>query len=192
MHVFDGYRRLRNTLEEYGVYTRDHASLAEREAGNSGHRVETCGSSAERLLSVSPMQSAFRKLSLSRSTTINGNFPLSSVSSPATTGPSTSSSSGGSGSGGYPIIILDCEFPRTHRRSSFGLALTEKQLVSRTLLLNRWMGLLLQHYPKYPAKVQELISDFLGLTYFPVVERTDISDVDMQYSSFASKVYLIM
>ncbi len=176
-YAFDRYRALRDALEEFNIFT-DIDRMATFAATNRSALLNSAIAPPPR----SPT-SAARTASVARTASISG----------GRTGSITSPPAAPIGADGHLVAtVLNCGFPRTHRRSSFGIALTDRQLSERTVQLNNWMGLLLQHFPRYPSSAQEMISNFLGLTYFPIVERCDITDVDMQYKSFSSKVYLIM
>jgi hypothetical protein len=85
-------------------------------------------------------------------------------------------------------IILGASFPKTYRRSSMGMSLTENEiktrfvlvtsvvlsllihisfLSSRTAELNFWMGRLLLQYHEFHKEAQELINEFLNLDDSP-------------------------
>jgi hypothetical protein len=60
-------------------------------------------------------------------------------------------------------IVIEAKFPRTHKRSAFGISLTEKEIMQRTAELNHWLGALLAKFPQFTSTVQELIQEFLQL-----------------------------
>eukprot|EP01031_Cornospumella_fuschlensis_P027566 gene27566-33292_t len=64
---------------------------------------------------------------------------------------------------GARVCVVEARFPRTYRRSSWGIKMTDAQLLQRQVLLNRYMGALLSKFQTYPREAQELIKDFLML-----------------------------
>jgi hypothetical protein len=62
-------------------------------------------------------------------------------------------------------VVLDCEFPRTFKRSAMGISLSETQLQERCALLNHWMGLLLKGFVSFSPKAQELLLTFFAMPY---------------------------
>lgn len=88
-------------------------------------------------------------------------------------------------------IVIDAPFPKTFRRSSLGINLSEQQLqmryvvvvvadgwircvlslflslsfsVYRVVMLNNWMGVLLRAFNSLPADAQQAILSFVGIT----------------------------
>eukprot|EP01033_Poteriospumella_lacustris_P017323 gene17323-12381_t len=61
-------------------------------------------------------------------------------------------------------IVIDAPFPKTFRRSSLGINLSEQQLQMRVVMLNNWMGVLLRAFNSLPADAQQAILSFLGIT----------------------------
>jgi hypothetical protein len=51
-------------------------------------------------------------------------------------------------------IIIDAAFPKTFRRSSLGMSLTEQQLQMRVVMLNNWFGALLKMFVTMPNDAQ--------------------------------------
>lgn len=60
-------------------------------------------------------------------------------------------------------VIIEASFPRTFKRSSLGLGLSDSQLRTRTAELNRYMGALMTKYHLYPREAQEVINNFVLL-----------------------------
>lgn len=60
-------------------------------------------------------------------------------------------------------IVIDAAFPKTFRRSSLGLGLTEQQAAARVVLLNHWLGALLRSFRSLPSDAQALILAFFHL-----------------------------
>lgn len=52
------------------------------------------------------------------------------------------------------IVVIPAPFPRTYRRSALGFGLSESQLQTRVVMLNRWMGQLLKSFPRLPEKAK--------------------------------------
>ena len=55
------------------------------------------------------------------------------------------------------IVVIEATFPKTYRRSSYGVPLTEKQIQDRGAKLNRWMGVLMSKFHLLPSDCQEYI-----------------------------------
>lgn len=98
--------------------------------------------------------------------------------------------------GSNPVmgIRLDCDFPRTYKRSSLGLALLEEQLAERVALLNNWLGHVMRAFSKFSPNAQSLVIDFLGLTVRDAhVNDLDISSqLNLQDQVVVSKIFLAM
>lgn len=99
-----------------------------------------------------------------------------------------------SGSNPMLAIILDCDFPRTYKRSSLGFALSEQQLHERRALLNNWLGNLLKAFLKVSPNAQAQITDFLGLMVRDVhiTDNEDVSLLNLQDQNNTSKIFLLM
>eukprot|EP00981_Chlorochromonas_danica_P004836 scaffold967_cov173-Ochromonas_danica.AAC.47 len=69
-------------------------------------------------------------------------------------------------------MIIPAIFPRTYRRSSLGLSLTEPQLQTRVVQLNLWVGALLTAFQTLPSEAQSMILDFLSIPP-PDVDESD-------------------
>ncbi len=98
--------------------------------------------------------------------------------------------------GNGQAIILDCDFPRVYRRSSLGFSLSKEHLYDRLVLLNHWMGNLLQHFYHFIPSAQEKIADFLGLI-FKELHINDHDSYNLTYVNLSdsvnySKVFLLM
>lgn len=93
-------------------------------------------------------------------------------------------------------IVLDCDFPRIHRRTSFGIGLSKGQQQDRRVLLNTWFGHLLQEFHRFTPEAQEKVADFLGLTFRDIHHTVTECD-SLLYSNLSdpvdySKVFLLM
>mmetsp|Transcript_26824 Transcript_26824/g.59371 ORF Transcript_26824/g.59371 Transcript_26824/m.59371 type:complete len:224 (-) Transcript_26824:83-754(-) len=60
------------------------------------------------------------------------------------------------------VVLVDAQFPRTYKRQNLGFTLTERQLNQRAVLLNSWLGSLLQGFHYLPFLAKQLVVRFLS------------------------------
>lgn len=61
------------------------------------------------------------------------------------------------------VVVIPSSFPQTFTMSSFGLSLSEQQLINRMMDLNRWVGSLLSKYHLCSERAKDLINEFFEL-----------------------------
>jgi hypothetical protein len=91
-------------------------------------------------------------------------------------------------------IKLDCDFPRTYKKSSMGISLSESEIQERAALLNNWMGKLLKAFQKFSPAAQQKIVDFLELNCkeLHAGDNEDVMQLNFHDQANCSKVYILM
>jgi hypothetical protein len=62
------------------------------------------------------------------------------------------------------VITIPAVFPKTFKRSSLGLGLTESQSDMRLMMLNTWVGCAFSLCDRMPEDAQQLIKSFIGFS----------------------------
>jgi hypothetical protein len=93
-------------------------------------------------------------------------------------------------------IVLNCPFPRIHRRTSWGMALSKRQLQDRWVLLHTWVGHLLKEFYRFKPSAQEKVAIFLGLNCKDIhrveTESESLKSINLTDRSHYTKIYLLM
>jgi hypothetical protein len=91
-------------------------------------------------------------------------------------------------------ILLDCDFPRVHRRTSWGISLSKVQLQDRWVLLHTWMGQLFKKFHLFPTSAQEKIVNFMELAMKDIhmVDPESVKVVNFNDPAQYCKIFMLM